>query len=344
MSGEVIFEIARFGVDTDEEVLIDRAQLLRNDAVLVWRVDDGQETLCDTTDVVTAIGEIPALRDVNPDQVTRVVARPEVAQELPLALLPTGYWKDIDESLWSEAMSSEHLDIDGWEARSADPYRAIYVNEQRWHSTGDLLLPGDGKQTMLTSEWAWTSVFESGTMNSGITNGAIGLLTPTIVAEICTPDGGDFVDEDEPLSTTTITQWDGRSETAGQLLASWVTSGPAQFYFYYDGTHADPKFFVQLFIEAASSDELRVSCTARELIAASGFEMDYFRRGDGEPPYCDFGLGLNIERPVIDAALMAIAKEDTVYANMITAARHPDSPEARARDERVEAIQAEFPL
>ena len=209
MSGEVIFEITRFGVDTDEEVLVEKSQLLRNDTGLAWRIANGLETPCHTDDLVAAITGVPALSDVNPDQVTRVVASPEVVQDLPLALQPTGYWKDIDESLWSEGMSSEHLDVDGWDAPSADPYRVLYVNGQRWHSSGARMLPGDGTGTLLATKWATASVYESAVMNSGETNGAIGLLTPTIIGEIYTPDGGEVLDEDEPRSSLSLTRWDG---------------------------------------------------------------------------------------------------------------------------------------
>jgi hypothetical protein len=53
---------------------------------------------------------------------------------------------------------------------------------------------------------------------------------------------------------------------------------------------------------------------------------------------------LRVELDVLESALAAIARDDPVYADMITAARNPESVEARARDERVAAIQEEFSL
>ena len=132
------------------------------------------------------------------------------------------------------------------------------------------------------------------------------------------------------------------AEAAGRLLASWITSSPARFYFYYDGTYTDPKYFVQLFVEAATGTEPDISRTAEELIEASGYEIDYFRRGTAETPDSDFNLALFVERNVIEMALAAVAIEDPVYADMLTAAEIP--PEARARDERVDALRKEFPL
>jgi hypothetical protein len=186
MSDAVIFEIARYGVDTDEEVLVEKAQLVKSDAGLAWRLGDGPErSLCNTDDLAAAINDIPALRDVNPDQVTRVQAIPDVVSELPLALHPTGDWKDIDESLWSEAMSWEHLEPETWDLLPLDPNRVLYVNDEPWHTwrtnSGDRMLPGDGGQPKVVTEWASASCYESAVMNSGETNAVIGLLTPTIV-------------------------------------------------------------------------------------------------------------------------------------------------------------------
>jgi hypothetical protein len=346
MNGTVIYEIARYGVDTDQEVLVERAQLLRTGGNLSWRLAGDEERPCTTDNLVDAIAATPALFDVHPDHVTRIHAVADVVQELPLLLRPTGEWGDIDESLWSEEMSFEHLGGEVWDLLPFDSNRVLYVNDEPWNtwhtSDADRMLPAGDSEPLIATQWARASLYESAPMNSGETNSVVGLLTSTIVSVIYTPSSGDPVDEDDPGSIITLHRWDHTAESAGNILADWITASPVDFYFYHDGTFADPKFFVQLLIEAASNTETYTTRTPEQLIEACGYDMDYFNRTDGDPPSTDFGLHLDVEPDVIEAALAAVAKADPEYADMITAARNLQSPQALVRAERVAAIRAEF--
>ena len=77
-----MYEIARYGVDTDAEVLIERTQVLSRDGALWRRVDDEPETLCADTDVAAVIGADPVLSEVRADQVTRITVEEETTTRL----------------------------------------------------------------------------------------------------------------------------------------------------------------------------------------------------------------------------------------------------------------------
>jgi len=49
MSAEPVYEIARYGVRAENEVLIERAQLFNVNGELRCRVDDGPEIVCPDT-------------------------------------------------------------------------------------------------------------------------------------------------------------------------------------------------------------------------------------------------------------------------------------------------------
>jgi hypothetical protein len=103
-----IYEIARYDVRTEKEVLIECAQLFSENGQLRRRMDDGPEVVCSDSDVVAVIGADPALCEIRANQVTRITGDPAVLEELPFVLRVLGHRDDFDESLWSEAMSGEH--------------------------------------------------------------------------------------------------------------------------------------------------------------------------------------------------------------------------------------------
>ena len=86
MSAESVYEIARYGVRTEEGVLIERAQLLSENGGLRCRVDDGPEISCTDTDVVAVINADPVLNEIRATQVTRITGERAVLQELPFVL------------------------------------------------------------------------------------------------------------------------------------------------------------------------------------------------------------------------------------------------------------------
>lgn len=128
MTVGLVYEISRYDVSGDAEVVVGRAQLLASDGALWRRVDGGTLTRCAGVDVATAIGADPSLNEVRANQVARISAEPEALAELPLVLRVPGEVEDFDPSQWSTAMQElhelGHLD--------RDVYRVLYLNGKRW--------------------------------------------------------------------------------------------------------------------------------------------------------------------------------------------------------------------
>jgi hypothetical protein len=178
----LLYEISRYGVATDAEQLLQQVQLVRRDGAL-WRRSDGFETRCGTGDVTTVIMSDPLLNEIPANEVTRIVAEPDVVRQLPIALRIPGDGSDFDETLWSDAMLHEHLDAsDGTDARGV--YRVLYVNDDRWGAftttDGERLLPEGGESEHLPAldpQWGWLSCDETGGMSDGPEVCCIGLVT-----------------------------------------------------------------------------------------------------------------------------------------------------------------------
>ena len=130
MGLEVVYEIARYAVDTDAEVLVERAQVLAENGALRQRDLDGAETPCDEKDVSAVIAAYPSLNEIRANQVTRIEAQPSAFELLPFLLRAPGSADDLDESLWSNAMRQEHLESSKGDERGA--YRVAYINGLRW--------------------------------------------------------------------------------------------------------------------------------------------------------------------------------------------------------------------
>jgi hypothetical protein len=145
MGTELVYEIARYGVQTDAVLLVERAQLVSRECALWRRLDNGPEIRCPGTDVAAVIGADATLSEVRANQVTRIMAEPVALRDLPIVLEVPGGGEDFDESLWSESMIERHISSDSWER---DMCRALYVNEARWGafttSEGDRMLPEGG--------------------------------------------------------------------------------------------------------------------------------------------------------------------------------------------------------
>jgi hypothetical protein len=183
MTSESDYEIARYDVRTEKEVLIERAQLFSQNGELRSRVNDGPEIVCSDTDVVAVIMADPVLNEIRANQVTRITGAPEVLQELPFLLQVPGHRDDFDESLWSEAMSDEHVTQD-WVVQPG-VHRVLYVNGARWcawpTAEGERMLPEDWPLVRLTPRWGRLSFCENGSMTSGTDETIIGLATPSAV-------------------------------------------------------------------------------------------------------------------------------------------------------------------
>ena len=72
MTIESLYEIVRYDVRTETEVLIERVQLLSDNGQLRRRVNDGPEMVCSDTDVLAVSGADPLLSEIRANQVTRI--------------------------------------------------------------------------------------------------------------------------------------------------------------------------------------------------------------------------------------------------------------------------------
>lgn len=199
MSNSFEYEIARYSVQGEAELLIESAQLCDRAGALWRRVGVEPEIPCPAGDLSALISADPLLSEVRANQVTRITAKPAALLELPLVLSAPGDSSDFDQSLWSQTMVREHLDSsDGTDGRGV--YRVLYVNDARWGvfttPEGERLLPegGDSQQLPLLDPcWGELSFSEGGaTMTVGGDVTAIGLVTPGVVASTTTPDEDDI--------------------------------------------------------------------------------------------------------------------------------------------------------
>ena len=156
MDAEKVYEIARYDVGTDDEGLVEKVQLWREQETLQRSVDDGPKEQLADGDAATAIAAEPLLNEVKANQVTRVTALPEVVNDLPFVLTVPGDRDDFNESLWTETML-EHVEQE-WVVQPGR-LRVLYVNGERWapFPTADgknLLLPEDWPTVRLSPQWA----------------------------------------------------------------------------------------------------------------------------------------------------------------------------------------------
>lgn len=352
MSDDVLYEIARtWGREIDDNEdenfgsvveVTERVQLRARHGALSYVVDDGPEVPCAVKTAEEAIASTPVLNEVQPDQITAITARPEVTQLLPFLLVPTGNWGEYYESRWTDEMD-DHLSEETSSALPHDIYRVLYVNESRWRmwhtDVGDRFLPGSEYEIAFESDWAYASLYEVAEMNSGMNRNTLGLVTGAVVAEVDAPDT-DGIYPEEGSTTIRLLRWSGEPHAAAQLLADWVMSGPVEFFFYdNNGTEADPKYLIQLFIKAAVSEDHSAVASAEELVESTGYELGFF---DRSPATTQFTMSLSVGQEVMDATLDLVAAADPEYRDMILAARNPDSPEAQARDARVVEIHSEY--
>lgn len=347
MAAEVLYEITR----TWAREITDEGQASFGDVVEVTEsvrligaggsyscvVNGHDEIPCEGSTADAAIAATPILHEIRPDQVTRISALPEVAQHLPLVLVPTGEWGDHDSSPWPESMY-ELISEEVSSALPHDIYRVLYVNESRWYmfhtNRGYSMLPGSIGEVALERTWAHASLYEVAEMNSGNNRNALGLLTPVVIAEVDAPDT-DGIYPEEGSTRIHLSRWEGDVETAAKNLADWVIGSPVSFFLYGDnGDEADPKYFVQLFVEAALSDDGSAVRYAEEFVELTGYDLGYV----ADSSTARFMMALDVERVILDKALELVAAANPQYRDMIRAALDPESPEAKARDARLAEI------
>lgn len=325
VTAELLYEIARYTVQTDTEVLAERVQLIREEGKLWVQTDQGEKKACWPHDVGRAIVGDAALNAIQPDHITRITAPPEILQKLPFSLRATGEWGDFNESLWSESMRT-HIHEDWRSNLPFDPYRVLYINEERWctwsTNLGSRMLPAD-LEASLDPMWGRLGLFESGEMSSGESQSTLGLLYPSVVIETASLDAFDDVAEEYAgYLTVGIYERDGTADGDARIIVKWLLSSPLPWYFYTDSNnYVNPILFVQLFIEATLGANNGQVILGYELADATGYGLDSPTQEDSE-----FTLQLNVDRATIEAALDLIARQETTYEGLVTAARNPEAP------------------
>lgn len=103
MDLEVVYEISRYAVDTDAEVMVERAHVLAENGALRLRDVDGPKHPASEKGVSTVIAAHPSHNEVRANHVTRIEAQPSALELLPFLLRAPSSADDFDESLWSTA-------------------------------------------------------------------------------------------------------------------------------------------------------------------------------------------------------------------------------------------------
>jgi hypothetical protein len=319
MGTELVYKIARYDVHTDEEVLIEGAQVFSRDGTLWRRVNDGPETVCPETDVAAMIGADAVLGEVRANQVTRITAEGEALRDLPLVLRVPGHGEDFDESLWSVAMQ-HHLDY--WDTAARGMYRVLYVNGARWGAwptpEGERMLPegNDEWEPSLTPRVAELSFMESASRTSGTDTTAMGVLTPGAVVFIT------HFDADSGYYYEVVPSRGGDAA----VFVDWLLDSKlARNYF--GGDPSGHALLAQLFVDAAMHGLNSETVAGSRLVAGTDAAGSPFGSSDTS----DWTLELNIAPAMINAVLDRLAERGPQVADVVMAARDPSSPAGLAR-------------
>lgn len=329
MTNDALYEITRYDVRTENEVLIERAQLFRENGELCRRVNNGPKIVCSDTDVAGMIGADPVLSEIRANQVTRITGDAAVLRELPFVLRVPGHRDDFDESLWSEAMIEEHA-TEEWVVQPG-VYRVLYVNGERWSAfptpDGDRMLPEDWPLIRLTPRWARLTFCENGGMTSGVNETIVGLVTPVAVACATLMDPGITGDHDFVLWRR------GNAMDDARMFVEWLLDGGLLPYLSADDLRLQ-YMLAQLFVEASMKNANGVGVPGSFLAAGAGMEW-----GSGylDLDSSEWELELNLAPAVIDIILDVLAERQVpCLCEIVTAARDPASPAGVARREALE--------
>ena len=248
MTTETLYQIARYGVRTEIEVLIERAQLFNVNGGLRSRVDDGPEIACSNTDVAAVIGADPLLNEIRANQVTRIKAHGAALDELPFVFRVPGDPDDFDENLWSETLASEHTEEE-WVVQPGR-LRVAYINDFRWcpwpTAEGPRMIPEDWPLIRLSPSWGRLSFCENGSMTSGVDETIIGLVTPLAVACATLMDEGG--EEDVVIWRRGTTAMDD-----ARMFVEWLLDGGLVPH-YFPGDELLQAMLGQLFVEASMNN------------------------------------------------------------------------------------------
>jgi hypothetical protein len=329
MITESVYEIARYDVRGETEVLIERAQLCSENGGLRCRVDDGPESSCPGTDPVAVIRADPVLNEILANQVTRISGQPAVLQELPFVLRIPGHRDDFDDSLWSEAMEDEHVTQEWvWQTGM---YRVLYVNGTRWSAwptaNGERMLPEDWPLIRLTPGWGHLQFCEWGSMVSGCSETVIGLATPSAVA--CAT----LIDEQDEEKDAVLWRRGDAARDDGAVFVKWLLEGVM-----WEGSGGlEEAVLAQLFVDASMDDLNGVGIPGSRLAAEAQWGMDW-----GVDDSSEWQLELGLAPEVVDAVLDVLAERSPQLRDIVTAARDPASPAGVARRAALEEWSASF--
>ncbi|SCL26107.1 hypothetical protein GA0070624_3239 [Micromonospora rhizosphaerae] len=317
MDGELVYEIARYSPRGEEERLCERAQVLRRGETLWRRGADGLEVACPGGEVAALISADPSLGEVHPNEVTRVQANQEALRNLPLVLSAPGGGEAVDRSLWSDGMWEKHIE----EAESAQErgvHRVLYVNGARWPvfstSEGERFLPEDpdwwGTEPLLSPRWGELRFTETDSRTSGTDRTAIGLVTPGVVACITR------FDESQPEDVELARRGDDAAAFVGWLLDGSLSTNFS----------VGEELLAQLFVEASTGGHNGEAVPGSRLV-----EVDQENPIFGCYDSSEWTLQLELEPPMVDAILDVLADRSPRIAEIVEAARNPESPAGLAR-------------
>lgn len=324
MENKRVYDIARFDPRSDTEELVERAQLLREADALWYRRPDGAENRCDVQSVSVAVKRYPALHEVRPNQITRIAASDEAMHELPLALKLVGEPDEVDRSLWSDALWAEHVDNYDPEAYFVnEAWRAIYVNGHRWgiwpSVDGQVLLPFDDQleEPRIDPRWADIRFTEFGSMTSGLDESWVGLVTPGVIAAIVK------LDEEPPSPVWLRSRRDGDASA----LVEWLFEGGLGDPFF-DCDPAGQQLLAQLFVAAAFGDFNGRGVPGSWLLDSRQANTNFMI---GTADSSGWNLTLDLEPGVVEEVCDLMAHRSPQLAEIVEAARAPESAAGRRR-------------
>lgn len=310
MSEEIVCEVARYRRQGDAEELAEQVRLILDDETLHLSYHDGRGTSCDDSDPCEVIATEPDLHQVRVGQVTRIQGYPEVIERLPLLLRVTVASATPDSA---EAITDANID----DAEDCD----LYVSDQwwaPWQTTEGLRFCPTGAFVTdspdLSPAWVQISFIETASRTSGYFTGQLGLITAAVVADIYDPD------ED-----ATVVTLSSRADDA-QTVANWLLHGGFSRDFY-GGDSDGMAMLTQLFVDAALHPDGYDRINGDDLAAG----ITQYAEGFGSSPTAEWGMSLNLDDAVIHKVLDLLSETDPQLADIVTAARDPESPPGRAR-------------
>jgi len=319
MNTDFIYVIERYGVEGEEEQLVERAELVRTANGLVCRGEGGDVVLA-ADDVMTAIAGAPMLNEIRADHITRITATGEAYDHLPLVLTVPGDRDDFDESAWSETLAEEHTE-QVWVIQPGR-CRVLYVNSERWGAwrtpDGPRALPEGWPMVGLSKFWAELKFSELLSMTSGLDQATIGLATPGAVAACFLGDEG-MGNPDQEASVWKRGDADADARLFANWLLDWVPNG---------WMISDDNFramLAQLFVEAALHDRNGIP-TAGAMLCAGGTSVGFMDQDSSE-----WRLDVGLDRATVELVLDAIAERGGRFAEIVAAARDPQSLQGQAR-------------